>query len=396
MKSSDGSPVRAMRVASPRRRPGGRRDRRGAIVVMTGIMIVALMLIAAISVDASRIFAARNELQTAADAGALAGAVQLLEDSSTATDTARLYARRNRVEQHVVDSVAVEYGVWQPVDRTFIAGGDPKDAVRVTTHHSIPMSLARVFGDSTVMITTSAIAWSSGPIAATGCAKPIAIPYGRLLDVLGYPAWVNMDLSDDDIRRLREMTPREVSLPYGGPDDTTGYFSPDDDEYFPVDIDSTWRRSDPLTHDRDSVSSNSFRSYVAGPPTGRCSRTVGPGDEVRTEPGNKLNAIRDGLADLCVGQGGAFTGTRCVRDGEPLDMPLKVVFWYQEPTWLNPNRALLRVKMAGSFVFSEIWDVDGTDPETRGALSGHFDVQRDFGVVDDAAPSTLIRPVLVR
>ena len=33
---------------------GGLRNRRGAIVVMTGVFIVALMLIAAISVDASR------------------------------------------------------------------------------------------------------------------------------------------------------------------------------------------------------------------------------------------------------------------------------------------------------------------------------------------------------
>lgn len=388
----------AMRAPLAGTSPLGRSNRRGAIVVMTGVMIVALMLIAAISIDASRIFAAKNELQTVADAAALAGAVQLLEDSSTATDTARRYAQRNRVEQQMIDSVAIEYGVWQPVDRAFIAGADPKDAVRVTARHSIPLSLARVFGDSTITLASSAIAWSSGPVAATGCSKPIALPYGRLLDVLGYPAWVNMDLSDDDIRRLREMpvADREVSFPYGQLGDSTWYYTPDDDEYFPVDIDSTWRRSDPLTHQRDSVGGNSFRSYVAGPPTGRCSRSVGPGDEVRTEPGNKLNAIRDGISDLCQAQGGVFNGYRCERDGEPLDIPLKVVFWYQEPTWLNPNRALLRVKMAGSFVFSEIWDMDGDDPETRGALFGHFDVQRDFGVVNDTASSTLVRPVLVR
>jgi hypothetical protein len=99
---------------------------------------------------------------------------------------------------------------------------------------------------------------------------------------------------------------------------------------------------------------------------------------------------------LCSGQGGTFDGSQCHRDGDPLDLPLKVVFWSEEPAWLNPNRALLRVKMAGSFVFSEIWDVNATDLDTRGALVGHFDVQRDFGVVDDTAPSTLIRPVLVR
>jgi Flp pilus assembly protein TadG len=368
---------------------------------MVGIMIVALMLIAAVSVDASRIFAAKNELQTAADAAALAGAVQLLEDSSTAMDSAQAYARRNRVEQRSVDSVEIEYGVWQPADRNFIAGGDPKDAVRVTTRHAIPLSLARIFGDSTLTLTTSAVAWSSGPIADTDCSKPLAVPYGRLLAILGYPSWADIDLTDADIRRLREMPipDREVTVSYASPDDTSGYFSYDDDEYFPVDIDSTWARGDPLNHERDSVGGNNFRSYMVGEPTGQCSRSVRPGDEIRSEPGNKSDAIRDGISDLCELKGGAFNGRECRRgdddDGGRIDIPFKVLFWQEEPDWLNPNRALLRVKMVGSFVFSEMWDFD-REPSSRATLFGHFDVARDFGVVDDTAPSTLVRPVLVR
>src|SRR5687767_15955676 len=101
---------------------GRLRNRRGAIVVMTGIFIVALMMIAAISVDASRIFAAKNELQTAADAAALAGAVQLLEDSTGAGDSARVYAMRNQVENRAIDSVDVAYGVWRPATREFKIG----------------------------------------------------------------------------------------------------------------------------------------------------------------------------------------------------------------------------------------------------------------------------------
>src|SRR5688500_8437585 len=151
----------------------GMGNRRGAIVVMTGIFIVALMIIAAITVDASRIFAAKNELQTASDAAALAGAIQLLppNDSSTAGDTARAYALRNNVEARTIDSVEVEYGVWSSDDREFIAGGDPSDAVRVTTRHALPLSLARVFGDSTIEVTASAIAWSSGPVQEPECLK---------------------------------------------------------------------------------------------------------------------------------------------------------------------------------------------------------------------------------
>ena len=375
-------------------------DRRGAIVVMTGVFIIAIMLISAISVDASRIFAAKNELQTAADAAALAGAVQLLKDSSTAADTALAYAARNRVEQDSILLVEVERGVWHAADRYFEANAEPWDAVRVTTRASLPLSLARVFGDSTVLVESSAVAWSSAPIAETGCAKPLAVPYGRLIDAL-YPgqAWTGMDLTDDDIRRLREMpiSERQLWLPYGSsPDDTTWYHHPTDDEYFPVDIDSSWARGDPFTHSRDSVAGNDFRSYVVGPPTGRCSRMVSPGDEIRSEPGNKMNAIRDGIDDLCQHESGTFNGFQCIRDGNPIDIPMKVLFWEDdELLWQNPSRAVMRVKLAGSFVFQEI-DVDGSDTEMQGALLGYFDVLRDFGAVDDTAPSTLVRPVLVR
>src|SRR5688572_1194521 len=179
---------------------GRLRNRRGAIVVMTGIFIVALMMIAAISVDASRIFAAKNELQTAADAAALAGALQLLEGSETYEDSARVYAQRNRVEQHTIDSVEVEYGVWLGAERSFVAGGEPRDAVRITTRHPLPLSLARVFGDSTVMVSASAIAWSAGPVMEPLCLKPIAVPYSRLLQILGHQPWSDIQLTDADIR----------------------------------------------------------------------------------------------------------------------------------------------------------------------------------------------------
>jgi hypothetical protein len=63
---------------------------------------------------------------------------------------------------------------------------------------------------------------------------------------------------------------------------------------------------------------------------------------------------------------------------------------------VNPNRALMQVKMVGSFIVSELWDMDSDDLDNRGALFGHFDVVRDFGVVNDTASSTIVRPVLVR
>ncbi len=391
------------------------RNRRGAIVVMTGIFIVAIMVIAAISVDASRIFAAKNELQTASDAAALAGALQLLEGVETYEDTARVYAQRNRVEQNGIDSVEVEYGVWLPTERSFVAGGEPKDAVRVTTRHPLPLSLARVFGDSTVMVSASAIAWSAGPVMEPQCIKPLAVPYSRLLQILGHPAWSDIALTDDDIRQLREMPVSARKWHFHLGDMETEHSQAGGsqfgenhlkwDQYFPIDIDSTYDRADPGMFTRPSLDTATYRSYLAGPPDGRCSARVRPGDQVRSEPEPKVRAVRDGLGEICRSLGGDLVGTNvltCRANGARIELPLRVVYWsgfLPDPDivpWYDDGaRSRLITRTTGSFVVDSL-DWNQGNEVLHARMHGYFDVQPAFGVVDETAASTLLRPVLVR
>jgi hypothetical protein len=391
------------------------RNRRGAIVVMTGILIVAVMLIVAISVDASRIFAAKNELQTASDAGALAGAVQLLQGSDTFEDTARIYAHRNGIEHHMVDSVEVEYGVWLPTDRAFVLGGEPKDAVRVTTHHPLRLSLARVFGDSTVMVSASAIAWSAGPVMEPQCIKPLAVPYSRLLRLLGYEPWTNRSLDDDDIRRLREMphSAKSWHFHFGDRENEDSLTGADRwgedhlkvDQYFPIDIDSTYDRGDPGMLTRPPLDTADYRSYLAGPPDGRCSARIRPSDRVRSQPEPKIRAVRDGLAEICRSLGGDLMGTSvltCRAGGQRIEMPLRVAYWSgflphpdMVPWYDNGASSVLVTRATGSFVVDSLdWNQGNEIFHAR--MHGYFDVQAAFGVVDETAASTLLRPVLVR
>ena len=391
------------------------RNRRGAIVVMTGVFIVAIMVIAAISVDASRIFAAKNELQTASDAAALAGALQLLEGVETFEDTARVYAQRNRVEQNGIDSVEVEYGVWLPTDRSFVAGGEPKDAVRVTTRHPLPLSLARVFGDSTVMVSASAIAWSAGPVMEPQCIKPLAVPYSRLLQILGHPAWSDIALTDDDIRQLREMPVSARKWHFHLGDMQTEHSQAGGsqfgenhlkwDQYFPIDIDSTYDRADPGMFSRPSLDTATYRSYLAGPPDGRCSARVRPGDQVRSEPEPKVRAVRDGLGEICRSLGGDLVGTNvltCRANGARIELPLRVVYWSgflpdpdAVPWYDDGARSRLITRTTGSFVVDSL-DWNQGNEVLHARMHGYFDVQPAFGVVDETAASTLLRPVLVR
>ena len=393
------------------------RERRGAIAVMTGIFIVAIMLVAAVAIDASRIFVAKNELQTAADAAALAGARQLLDDSSTALDTARVYAYRNRVEADSIRTVEMELGIWLPAEQPalrFVPSGEPWNAVRVTTRHPLRLSLARTLGDSTVSVSATAIAWSSGPVMEPQCLKPIAVPYSRLLQMLGLDPFSDVDLTDDDIRRLRDMPRRDKEWHFHYADrDNEDRGSPVEwgedhfrrDQYFPIDIDSTWDRTDPDMAFRAPVDPDTYQSYLEGPPDGRCTARVRVGDEVRSEPGQKIDAFRNGLEAICRSLGGEISGSytlTCRADGETIDMPIRVGFWSggfpnpQVPPW-DPEgqRSVLITRMTGSFVVEKL-DWDNDDGIMHGRMHGYFDVQRDFGVVDETAPSTLLRPVLVK
>ena len=85
------------------------KQRRGAIVVMTGLMFFALLVCGAVAIDFGRLWTERWELQSAADAGALAGALQLMppRDSMYFLDSARAYVLRNRAmgDTITVDSV---------------------------------------------------------------------------------------------------------------------------------------------------------------------------------------------------------------------------------------------------------------------------------------------------
>ena len=80
------------------------RNRRGNIAVLVALMTTGLVAVSAVSLDATRLLSFRNELQFSADAGAHAGAIQLVEpnDPTYTADTAAAYATRYLSMQRVV------------------------------------------------------------------------------------------------------------------------------------------------------------------------------------------------------------------------------------------------------------------------------------------------------
>ena len=70
-------------------------NKRGAVAIYVAILLPVLIGFAALAVDVDHVYGVRNELQNAADAGALAGASDLFDDDGELTVvTAEAAARR--------------------------------------------------------------------------------------------------------------------------------------------------------------------------------------------------------------------------------------------------------------------------------------------------------------
>jgi hypothetical protein len=77
-----------------------RNTERGAIIIHVAIALIALLAFSAFVIDYGLMWVSRGQAQTAADAGALAGAISLMYDSSKtaeATATAQMFASQNAV-----------------------------------------------------------------------------------------------------------------------------------------------------------------------------------------------------------------------------------------------------------------------------------------------------------
>lgn len=97
----------------------------GQEMVLVAILLVVLILLAALAIDGARIYLARENVQNAADAAALAGAVELRTSGSweSAVKAAQAYAESNGAQACRVEidqfKVAV---VASQTEKTYFAG----------------------------------------------------------------------------------------------------------------------------------------------------------------------------------------------------------------------------------------------------------------------------------
>jgi len=141
------------------------RDERGAIAITVAILLPVLVGAAAMAVDASHSRLLRNRLQSAADAAALA-AVQSLSDQPAARALALDFVARNVPEGfgEVTRDEDVEFGSFDPADRSFTPSLTDVNAMRVRAERSVergnaaPRFFSAIFGGDPAPVSATAIA----------------------------------------------------------------------------------------------------------------------------------------------------------------------------------------------------------------------------------------------
>ena len=103
-----------------------REDRRGAIIVLTAVLLVVLLAIVAFGVDVGVMMMTRTEIQRSVDSGALAAAGVLAAGNDDPLVVARSYVVDNTLYGASIseEDVDVELGDWDESTRTFTPAND--------------------------------------------------------------------------------------------------------------------------------------------------------------------------------------------------------------------------------------------------------------------------------
>jgi Flp pilus assembly protein TadG len=175
---------------------GRRRGRRGSTLVMVALMLVAIMGVTAIALDLGRFYVVNNELQTAVDAAALAGALQLQKSTLTSesalqdqvrTTVTSFVATQNRVDNaaFAIAPAAIELVFYDPTVsaepiRYPAANGRTANAVAVGYYdqHAFKDSrpiFAQIIGRGDQRLRKRAVAWVAN--LSLNCVRPWGMPY---------------------------------------------------------------------------------------------------------------------------------------------------------------------------------------------------------------------------
>jgi len=389
-------------------RTNGVSSERGAVLIQVAVAMLALLALSAFVFDYGVMWSSRGQAQTAADAGALAGAISLAYNSPTDQDGARAraiaMARENRVWGQAPD---VTDGDVTFLDgqggRPFCPPGAPglQDTcvkVDVFRNQARANALPTFFGHLAGINSQGVRATATAQIAtgsATECLKPWAIidrwdEFGTAADEPDYP---NADpdflpTSTFDKYSDGKKIPQEPDkyVPPGASEPGTGFRLPDDlGRRFAVKVDANenvevspgWFRAIRIprldgqnggnVYNDNIKSCGGLPSGFAGPTTKPCPASIGNADAAYwatqgcfgVEPGKKTGPTKDGVEALVGRDQSASWGASGIQNSafdpptsSPRVVPIGVLdvdgFLASDPT--GANGVVRLVNIYGFFV----------------------------------------------
>jgi len=315
-----------------------------------------------IAIDASRLYVMRAQLQTVADATAIAAVVEVNNKRPTnATTVALQYVPQNLVQRTsaTVNAADVEPGSWNFATNSFTPLASWTDpavaAVRVTARYPGAYTFARVFGGTGQTVSARAVG-AIGYVSNSDCIKPFAVSYQTLLNVLYPPAGTkntSYNLTPQDIQTLSAMSypGNAITLLQGNSNTLTN------GNIAQVQVSSPWNGNNAYT---DAI-------------TGTCPNIqIGPGTILHGDPGNGGGQTKNALKTYCDANGGSTSqGSQTFTcNGQP---KVKLVLWDQN-NGLSGANLTVRVRYVGVFAITSFAGGSGSTQVT-----GYFSTMATTG-----------------
>jgi hypothetical protein len=300
-------------------------------LVFVAASLTVIVGMAGVAIDMSRLYVMRAQLQTTADASAIAGIVEVKDKRPLSAQAKAIqYGDSNTVERQAATVNPVEGGAWDFSTNTFtpLAWTDPAlNAVRATASYQATYTLASIFGSQGRLVQARAVA-ALGFVGTTDCLRPWAVSYQTILNALYPPAGSkdpSYNLTAQDIQTLTGMS---------YPADSITLLQGNQDPVTPGNIAAVQVTENP--------GNNAYKQAITS-----CSdMPIGPGTWLSTDPGGGAGQTATALRQFCQNAGGVSGGGQnftCL--GQP---KVKLAMW-DENNGMSGNNLMYRVKYVGVF-----------------------------------------------
>jgi Flp pilus assembly protein TadG len=296
------------------------RARRGAVLPLVAVLLVGLVGCVALGIDIGRLYLVGTELQTAADAGALAAAraLQLSFNASSggAEGEADEAARRNRANGAAVSIASndVRPMLYDPATGGVTASTwAAANAVEVTARRTGTYVFGKALGAIAPSVARKSVAWIAN-VTRANCLKPVALPYSALYQQAWGGTGTSPDVTQDHIALIKQMSPSYKSVIMLPPGTTSGLHD-----------NGNWT---PVTFTNPGAAAFEYTGWMNG---SACNTATARVDEASVRRMNLtgtdlITATHASVASICnfksASDARCFTSAAAIRHG----LPIRVIF----------------------------------------------------------------------